>query len=573
MSTTAVSRLEPRPNPCLEPCREDAQGPPRTRRQFDRFVAWDDGLPADLVERMWDDPRALLADGEMLQDELRSTITRIEHSAGSFTWQHHKWGTLLRTAKKSLSGSPAKKSWNDSRFLLAAGVPTPRVRAYVERRIGPFRRSSYLLTDYVAGTSLYRLLRFEKPSADFVAHLADQVAAIWQRLDDAGVWHNDFKTENLLVDPQGKVWLIGLERMCRLGDRGSLHERQQKSIVDLLHPRNWRGNPAAADVFRRAIAATRAGREALAGPAGATHPLQQPCPPMNCPIHLVTVLICCRNAADTIVACLESVRDMADEILVADSGSTDNTLDVVREFGGCRIIQRDEPDEVAFAAWAQAHARHDWILRLRPDEQLSAALSRQVQDLLAAEPRQDGFRISRTVYFYGRRLVGSRFQNEPSIRLYRKRAGQYELRDGRVEVCIASNQFGAIKSRIVYDACRGTERCLREITDEAIRAAESAHAEGRRSRLRTMLWRGPWVFFRSYVLEFGWVDGSAGLRACFLSAMAVYLREAIHCELEQPVVDKRALVHGSLRLLKIYALGKSLAEDAGTATFPIRSTA
>jgi hypothetical protein len=475
--------------------------------------------------------------------------------------------------KKSLSGSPAEKSWLDSEFLLAAGVPTPRVRAFVEKRIGPFRRSSYLLTDYVDGTSLYRLMRFEQPSAEFIARLADQVAVIWQRLDDAGVWHNDFKTENLLIDPAGKVWLIDLERMRHLGSRSRLRKRQKKDVGDLLHPRNWRSNPAAAEAFRRAIAATPAGREALAAPTGAMHPLQQSCPTKNRANQLVTVLICCRNAADTILACLESVRDMADEIVVADNGSTDDTLDVVREFGGCRILQRGEPDEVAFANWAQSHARHDWILRLRPDEQLNAELSRQIQDLLATEPPQDGFLISRTVYFHGRRLLQSRFQNEPSIRLYRKRIGRHELRDGRVEVCIDSNQIGSMKSRIVYEACRSTERCLREMTIDAVRAAESAHADGRRSQLRSILWRAPWTFVRSYVLESGWVDGSAGLRACFLSALAVYLREAIHRELEQPAVGKRSLVHDSWRPLKVYSPDENTSEDDGSESLPIRSAA
>jgi hypothetical protein len=522
---------------------------------------------------MWDDPHALLACGEKLQDKLRSTITRIKHPTGTFTWKHHNWGTLPRTAKKSLSGSPAEKSWRDSQFLLAAGIPTPRVRAYVEKRVGPFRHSSYLLTDYVTGTSLYRLMRFEHPSADLVAHLAEQVAVIWQRLDDAGVWHNDFKTENLLVDPGGKVWLIDLERMRRIGSRSRLRKRQEKDVRDLLHPRNWRSNPAAAEVFRRAIAATPAGREALADPAVATHPLQQPCPTKNRASQLVTVLICCRNAADTIRACLESVRDMADEILVADSGSTDDTLEVVRDFGGCRIIERDDPDEVAFAAWAQTHAKHEWILRLRPDEQLNAELSRQVQDLLASDPTQDGFRISRTVYFHGRRLLHSRFQNEPSIRLFRKRVGRYELRDGRVEVCIDSNQIGSMRSRLVYEACRSTDRCLSEIMHDATRAAKSAHAAGRRSQVRSMLWRVPWLFVRSYVIEWGWVDGSAGLRACVLSVLSVYLREAIHRELEQPAVEKRSLVHDRWRPLKVFAPGKRAPEDAGFETLPNRFAA
>ena len=180
--------------------------------------------------------------------------------------------------KRSLSQSPAEKSWNDARFLSSAGVPTPRPRAYFERRLGPFKRSSYLLLDYIAGTSLYRFMRFERPTDDFVRGLAAQVAAIWQQLDDLCLWHNDFKTENLLVDRHGKVWLIDFERMRRFHNRDRLRRRQIRDVHDFFHPCNWRQNPGAAEIFRRELLKTSAVRETLAGPNGAEHPLAKPRP-------------------------------------------------------------------------------------------------------------------------------------------------------------------------------------------------------------------------------------------------------------------------------------------------------
>ena len=60
--------------------------------------------------------------------------------------------------------------------------------------------------------------------------------------------------------------------------------------------------------------------------------------------------------------CLASVRGIADEILVADSLSTDDTLDVVRRTGGCRIIQREFIDYASFKNWAIPQASHPWVL-------------------------------------------------------------------------------------------------------------------------------------------------------------------------------------------------------------------
>lgn len=567
----------------LKPHTFDVEIPPQTRRSLGRALLWDADLPADLVERMWSDPQALLANGPKLQDKLRCTVARIEHPAGAFTWKHHNWGTLRRTVKKSLSQSPARKSWQDSGFLRAAGIPTPRVRAVLECQLGPFQHCSYLLTDYVVGTSLYRLMRFERPSAGFVQHLAEQVAVIWQQLDDLGVWHNDFKTENFLVDRGGKVWLIDFERMRRFGagDRARMRERQMKDAHDLLHPRNWRSQPAAAEVFRQAILATPAAQQTLASPLAKQHPLSKPTASTNRPGHLLTVLITCQNAEDTIVGCLESVRDMADEILVADFGSTDMTLKLVREFGGCRII---EPSSLPIAThradhvvdlvrWAATQASHDWILRLRPDEQLNGELSRQVQDLLASDPQHDGFEISRTVYLRGKRLRFGDFRSEPAIRLFRKHSAKFELREGRVEVCIPSGKVGTMKSRLVYEACPSIERCVRDMMRAATRAANDAVQKGSHTSHRAMLWHVPLSFLRSYVGRWGWLDGSAGLHASFLAALSAYFRGAIHSEVQHPAIARRTLVDDNWFELKVYS-DQDGATDTSTGEFaPIRTAA
>lgn len=532
---------------------------------------------------MWHDPLTLLADGSKLQDKLRCTVARIDHPAGAFTWKHHNWGTLRRTVKKCLAQSPARKSWQDSGYLRAAGIPTPRVRAVLDCQLGPFRHCSYLLTDYIDGTSLYRLMRFERPSDKFIEHLAGQVATIWQQLDDLGVWHNDFKTENFLVDRDGKVWLIDFERMRRFGtaDRPRMRERQIKDVRDLLHPRNWRSCPQAAEVFRKAILSTQAARETLAGPLASYHPLNKPTPRDNSPGQLVTVMITCQNAEDTIVGCLESVRDMADEILVADFGSTDATLARVRQFGGCRIIEpsvlpaaNQRADYVVtLVAWAAHQAKHSWILRLRPDEQLNGELSRQIQDLLASEPKLDGFEIGRTVYLHGKRLRFGDFRSEPAIRLFRKRAAKFVLRDGRVEVQIPSGRVGSMKSRLVYEACPSVERCVRDMMRISTRAATDAVQNGRHASHRALLWQVPWSFIRSYVVRWGWLDGSAGLQASFMAALASYFRTAILSELQRPALARRSLVHDTWSPLRVFSEHNESAADQSQARQSIRAAA
>jgi glycosyltransferase involved in cell wall biosynthesis len=264
------------------------------------------------------------------------------------------------------------------------------------------------------------------------------------------------------------------------------------------------------------------------------------------------VLIPCRNSAESILTCLESVRDMADEILVADSGSTDDTLRLVRQSGGCRIIERECENELEFEAWAQSHARHRWILRILPEEQLNPDLARQVQDTLATEPSEDGFLLSRMVHFRGRRLRHGGFQHDASIRLYRKSAAQLEIRDGQVEVSIPSQRIGALRSRLVYESCPNLEQFISERIRHAERAAFEAHQRGQKPNLRNVLWRAPWQFVRSYILRWGWLDGWAGLHASGLASLAVYLRETMLWGMQQPATGKRSIAHENGRELRVF---------------------
>jgi serine/threonine protein kinase len=501
-------------------------------------MQWDPELPSELVEKLWNDPDSMLRQ-QTLQDKQRCTVARIDIRTSSFVWKRHTWGGIGRTLRRALSTSTARRSWLDGRFLWQLGVPTPRPRAFLERRIGPFKSRSYLLTDYVPGTSLYRFMRFGTPSQPTILHFARQVAAIWQRLDDLRIQHNDFQTENFLVDPQGQLWLIDLERLCRDQRLGRARRKQISDLERLLHPRNWRADPQAVEVFQQEVRKTAAGTTSLAA-GGADHPLNRSLPSANRAAQLVTVLIPCRNAAATIVKCLKSVHDMADEILIADNGSTDETLNLVREFGGCKIIVAPRLDAAAFEAWAHSNAKHPWVLRILPDEQLSPELARETQYTLATESNEDAFEVLHTAFFRGRWLQHGGFGTKASIRLYRKDAAHFSFREGSVEVTVPSNRIGKIPFSITREICPNIDRYVSQSMEVAADAARGLSNTVHEPTHSSVLFRTVRQFFKSLVLQSGWLDGWAGVHACYLSAMAIYFRQAIRWERansnEQPAI-------------------------------------
>ena len=92
----------------------------------------------------------------------------------------------------------------------------------------------------------------------------------------------------------------------------------------------------------------------------------------------LTVLIPCKNERKNIRPCIESIREIADEILVADSGSTDGTLDIVQDIGGCRIIEREYVYSADLKNWAIPQASYPWVFLLDADERVSADLAQDI---------------------------------------------------------------------------------------------------------------------------------------------------------------------------------------------------
>ena len=164
----------------------------------------------------------------------------------------------------------------------------------------------------------------------------------------------------------------------------------------------------------------------------------------------LTVLIPCKDERRNIRPCIEAVRPVADEILVADSGSTDGTLRIVRRIGGCRVIEREYIDSGNFKNWAIPQARHDWVLLVDADERVTPRLADEIRRVLAGEPQCDGYWIRRANHFMGHRIRFSGWQNDRVLRLFRRDLARYDDSGDHAEVAIASGKVGRLRRRLAH---------------------------------------------------------------------------------------------------------------------------
>jgi glycosyltransferase involved in cell wall biosynthesis len=251
----------------------------------------------------------------------------------------------------------------------------------------------------------------------------------------------------------------------------------------------------------------------------------------------LTAIIPCKDERLNIRPCIESVRGIADEILVADSGSTDGTLEIVRQIGGCRIIQREYVHSGDFKNWAIPQARHAWVFIIDADERLNEKLRREIQSVLEA-PGSDGYWVLRNNYFMGRRIRFSGWQSDRVLRLFRRDLGRYVGDTDHAEIEIATGRVAYLRQRMEHFTYWSYDQYFHKFHRYTTHQARVWHAQGRRPSFWQLLFRGPLRFLRAYLWEWGFLDGLAGIQVSLLTGFSSFMKQArlweLHAALPQP---------------------------------------
>jgi glycosyltransferase involved in cell wall biosynthesis len=252
----------------------------------------------------------------------------------------------------------------------------------------------------------------------------------------------------------------------------------------------------------------------------------------------LTVLIPCKDERRNIRACIESVQAIADEILIADSGSTDGTLDIVRDIGGCRIIEREYMNSANFKNWAIPQARHEWVLVVDADERITPELAAEIRKVLASPPAdKDGYWIDRANHYLGHRIRHCGWNSDAVIRLFRREC-RYEKRWVHAEVDLPSSRLGKLKHPMLHYTTWDSDQYLYKMNRYAGWGALNMRDANRRPSLLAMVTRAPLRFFQLYFLRLGFLDGVAGFQICMHTAYYAFLKQAklweLHHALPQP---------------------------------------
>lgn len=236
----------------------------------------------------------------------------------------------------------------------------------------------------------------------------------------------------------------------------------------------------------------------------------------------ITATVITFNEEHNIAKALESLS-WADEIVVVDSESADNTIEIARRFTD-RVYIRPWPGYSAQKNFAADQALNDWIFSLDADERVSPELASAIQRIESSDSHEPAaYEMARLTFYLGRWIKHSGWHPDYKLRLYhRKRAswqGEYvheTLRaNGRIE-----RIAGDILHYTVRDASEHHSRMNRYTT----LAAEQLFSQGKRASFLTLLFSPAAVFVRSYVLRLGILDGMPGLAIARFAAHYDFLK-------------------------------------------------
>ena len=239
----------------------------------------------------------------------------------------------------------------------------------------------------------------------------------------------------------------------------------------------------------------------------------------------LTIIIPCKDEQLNIRACIKSIQAIADEILVADSGSADKTMDIAREYQ-TKIIEREYINSANFKNWAIPQASHPWILLVDADERVTKELAQEIKDTLAGNPRFDGYYIYRKNFFFGREVKRSGWGTDKVIRLFKRDISKYKDMRVHSEIEVSSGKIGFLKDKLEHYTYWNFRQIMEKYERYATWAAEDLREKGRRAGFTHLTLIPLWRFIRQYFIQRGFLDGIPGLLVCLTSMYYVFLKYA-----------------------------------------------
>lgn len=247
----------------------------------------------------------------------------------------------------------------------------------------------------------------------------------------------------------------------------------------------------------------------------------------------LSVVIIAKNEALNLSRCLTSVA-FADEIIVVENGSEDDTAAIAVRHGAAVVSTSDWPGFGVQKNRGLALAHGHWVLSLDADEVVTAELRTEIQSAIVLDnsstfnlfdkPSFECYEIPRTTQFRGQWIRHCGWTPDYVLRLFKSGSAKFtdDLVHEKLIPIKAFTPVGKLKSPLMHFSYAQTNQFWQKTQRYSQDWAKQRYAQGKVATVPRAILAAAVAFIRSYILKLGFLDGSMGFAVCWMQAQAAF---------------------------------------------------
>lgn len=238
---------------------------------------------------------------------------------------------------------------------------------------------------------------------------------------------------------------------------------------------------------------------------------------------MISALIIARDEAENVVPCLQSLRGLADEVVMAvDARTADRTLDLALE-QGARAYPAEWKGYGPTKNEALDRVSGDWVLWLDADERMTPELAEEIRKLVSGDTAEAAFQVPRKAFFLGKWIRHCGWYPGYVARLFKRNRARFSDKPVH-EGLVIEGRTGRLRNPLLHYTDPDLGHYLAKLNSYTDLAAGELHAKGRRPETLDPVIRPFWFFVRSYFFRLGFLDGTEGLILSVLSGYSVMFK-------------------------------------------------